>query len=77
VAHRAARQFGAVFDQPVLAVESLEALRNSHPGDEEHRKDGAPSLGSAQEKFPAEDTPVRIPAEVERLRHKESRPVRA
>jgi lipoyl(octanoyl) transferase len=77
VAHEAARQFGLVFDQQVLAVESLEALRGSHPCDKERRKDGAPSQGAANEEFPAEDTPVRVPAEVERLRHEEGRPVQA
>jgi lipoyl(octanoyl) transferase len=53
VAHRAARQFGMVFDQQVLAVESLEMLRVA--------------AGPARE-FPAEDTPVGVLPEVERLR---------
>jgi len=53
VAHQAARQFGQVFDQHVLAVESLEALR-------------AQAAEVARE-FPADDTPMRVPAEVERL----------
>ena len=50
--HQAARQFGLVFDQQVLAVESLEALR-------------AQAAAAAQ--FPAEDTPLQVPPEVERL----------
>src|ERR1700677_4569582 len=54
VAHQAARQFGQVFDQHVLAVESLEALRAQ--------------AGEAAREFPADDTPMRVPAEVERLR---------
>jgi len=54
VANQAARQFGMVFEEHVLAVESLEALR-AHAA--------LPARG-----FPAEDTPVRAPAEVERLR---------
>lgn len=50
IANRAARQFGQVFGEPVLAVESLAALRD--------RKAAA---------YPAEDTPLRVPAEVDRL----------
>jgi lipoyl(octanoyl) transferase len=54
VAHEAARQFGMVFNEQVLALESLEALRG---------------LASAQAvEFPAEDTPLQIPEEVARLR---------
>jgi lipoyl(octanoyl) transferase len=62
VAYEAARQFGRVFDQQVLAVESLADLR-SHalPGRE----------------FPAEDTPLRVPAELERLGGVGEGPVRA
>jgi lipoyl(octanoyl) transferase len=63
VAHRAARNFGLVFGQQVLAVESLAALR-------------AQAQASAPE-FPAEDTPLQVPAEVERLRGNAERPVRA
>jgi lipoyl(octanoyl) transferase len=62
VAHQAARQFGLVFDEQVLAMESVEAL-------------WATAAAAARE-FPAEDTPVRIPAEVERLRGGVERPVR-
>jgi lipoyl(octanoyl) transferase len=57
VAHQAARQFGAVFHQPVRAVESLAALRAE-----------AEAIAGAEPEFPAQDTPVRVPAEVERLR---------
>jgi lipoyl(octanoyl) transferase len=77
VAHEAARQFGLVFDEQVLAVESLEALRSSRPCGKERREDGAPNHGAAQAEYPAEDTPARAPAEVERLRHKEGRPIQA
>jgi lipoyl(octanoyl) transferase len=62
VADEAARQFGMVFDQQVLAAESLETLRGQ---------------ASAAREFPAEDTPVRVPAEVERLRGVDESPVRA
>ncbi len=50
MAHQAARLFGQVFAQRVLAVESMEALRVQSAG-----------------RFPAQDTPLRVPEEVERL----------
>jgi lipoyl(octanoyl) transferase len=59
VAHAAARQFGMVFDERVLALESLAALRES--------------AAAAVPASPAEDTPVRVPVEVERLRGGPSR----
>jgi lipoyl(octanoyl) transferase len=62
MAHQAARQFGQVFAQQVLAVESLDALR---------------AQAAAKHEFPAEDTPLRVPAEVERLHGDPERPVRA
>jgi lipoyl(octanoyl) transferase len=61
VAHRAAREFGLVFEEQVLPVESLAALRAQ--------------AASAAPNLPAEDTPLRIPAEVERLMGKEGRPI--
>jgi len=54
LAHEAARQFGIVFDQQVLAVESMEALRSQ-------------ASGQGVE-YPAEDTPLQIPEEVARLK---------
>jgi lipoyl(octanoyl) transferase len=57
VAQRAAREFGLVFDQRVLAVESLAALRAQ-----------ADAASAPEPEFPAEDTPLRVPAEIERLR---------
>jgi lipoyl(octanoyl) transferase len=62
IAHAAARQFGQVFSQQVLAVESLDALR-------QHAEAGR--------EFPAEDTPLQIPKEVERLHGDPERPVRS
>lgn len=60
IAHQAARQFGQVFNQQVLAFESLDSLRvQAQP---------APQM-------PAEDTPLQVPAEVERLHGDPSRPV--
>jgi lipoyl(octanoyl) transferase len=66
IAHEAARQFGQVFGERVLAVESLEALRAQ-----------AASASTAPAQFPAEDTPLQVPTEVERLQGNASRPVRA
>ncbi|HXR39346.1 MAG TPA: lipoyl(octanoyl) transferase LipB [Terracidiphilus sp.] len=63
VAHQAARQFGLVFDQQVLAVESLADLRAQ--------------AAAAAPAYPAEDTPLRVPAEVDRLRSATEPPVRA
>ena len=68
VAHQAARRFGLVFDQQVLAVESLAVLRAQ--AQSATREIPAPE-------FPAQDTPMRVPAEVERLIHKEERPIQA
>jgi lipoyl(octanoyl) transferase len=65
VAHRAAREFGLIFDQQVLAMESLTALRAQ-----------ADAAAPAEPEFPAEDTPLRIPAEVERLRGDTAGPAR-
>jgi lipoyl(octanoyl) transferase len=66
VAHQAARQFGMVFDEHVLAVESLKAIL-----------DALRVQASATREFPAQDTPLRAPAEVERLRGVPERFVRA
>jgi lipoyl(octanoyl) transferase len=61
VAHQAARQFGMVFNEQVLAVENLAALRTQAEATPED-----PAQSAAH--FPAEDTPLKIPKEVERLR---------
>jgi lipoyl(octanoyl) transferase len=90
VAHAAARQFGLAFDQQVLAAESLAALESQvsdarppstgsgQAFDEPRAGSGAPAQVKAAEdagpKFPAEDTPLRAPAEVERLRRGAGRP---
>jgi lipoyl(octanoyl) transferase len=64
IAHQAARQFGIVFSQQVLAVDSLEDLR-------------ARAHISNAPRAPAEDTPLQVPREIERLRGKLEPPVRA
>src|SRR6185312_3400445 len=60
VAQETARLFGQTFGVPVEEVESLTALRT--PAEEE----SVPSQFPAPQ-FPAEDTPLQIPPEVERL----------
>jgi lipoate-protein ligase B len=71
VAHQVARQFGQVFSQQILAVESLDRLLSQ-----------AAEAAFAQEdhsvpEFPAEDTPMRVPSEVERLKGRADRPAQA
>ena len=61
IAHQAARQFGQVYGEQVLAVESLDALREQ---------------AAARERFSAEDRPVEVPDEVRRLHGDPERPVR-
>ena len=62
VANQAARQFGQVFGQQVLAVESLEALR---------------AQAAESDSAHAEDTPLAVPREVERLHGEPEPSVRA
>jgi len=57
LADAAARQFGQIFNQQVLAIENLEALRAS-----------APSVPAPQQI----GVPMQVPAEVERLIHKDA-----
>ena len=67
-AEQASRQFGLVLGEQVLAVESLDALREQFAAAEQ---------AAAAQEFPAEDTPLQTPAEVERLLGGKERPVRA
>lgn len=60
MAHETARKFGQVYGQQVMAVESLDVLREQ----------------AAKRAFPAEDTPMRIPAEMEHLHGDPERPIR-
>ncbi len=70
IAERAALQFGAVFGEPVVAVESLSALRAQAQATAPGPEPPAPD-------FPAEDTPLQVPPEIERLRGKKERPIPA
>jgi len=79
IAHRAARQFGFVFNQQVLAVEDLAAVRAQAQSvlsgaAENSKPDAAHSPASD---VPAEDTPLQIPPEIERLRGAKPRPISA
>ena len=62
IAHEAARRFGQIFGQQVLAVESPDALREQACGPKQST---------------AEDTPMEVPDEVRRLHGDPERPVRA
>ncbi len=62
LAHQAARQFGQVFGEQILAVENLAALRAQAGGVPE---------------FPAQDTPLQVPAAERRLQGTPEPPLRA
>jgi len=62
IAHQAASQFGHVFSQQVLALESLDSLR---------------AHAEARKNFPTEDTPLQIPGEVRHVHGDPNRPIRA
>ena len=64
LAHQAAQQFGAVFNEPVTPVENLTALR-------------ALAASSNPPQFPANDIPLQVPPELERLHAVAERPIRA
>ena len=63
IAHQAARQFGQVFSEQILAAESLYALRDQAAA-------GRPGMAG-------EEPPLSIPREVERLEDERERPARA
>ncbi len=68
IAQQAARQFGLVFNQHVLAVASLDDLR---------AQAAATPVAFPTPAFPAQDTPLQVPAEVDHLHPAPERPVRA
>ena len=69
VADQAARHFGSVFGEQILAVESIDALRA--------QADRKVEQDLSMPSFPAQDTPLEIPREIERLHDARERPVRA
>jgi lipoyl(octanoyl) transferase len=77
IAHRAARHFGEVFNEPVELVESLTTLRAQAgaKSDSPDPDSSAPEYPAPV--FPAQDTPLQIPPEIERLRSRKDRPVSA
>ncbi|WP_420237826.1 lipoyl(octanoyl) transferase LipB [Telmatobacter bradus] len=64
-AHQAARQFGKVFGEQVLAIENMDVLRQQA------------RIAEARAKFPAEDTAATPPEPLERLRQPGGGPVSA
>ncbi len=86
LAHMAARQFGLVFNEPILALESLAVLRAQAQASAESALEppapAAPDPDSSTSEFPApvfpaNDTPLQIPPEIERLRRTKDRPIPA
>jgi lipoyl(octanoyl) transferase len=81
IAHKAARQFGFVFGQQVLALENLATLRaQAESAQSGAAADSGPepdAYHSPEPDFPAEDAPLAVPLEVERLRRSKPRPVSA
>jgi lipoyl(octanoyl) transferase len=68
LAGRAARHFGQVFNEPVELIESVDALRAQAK---------AAPLDTPAPEFPANDTPLTLPPEIERLRRTKDRPIPA
>lgn len=77
--YQAAREFGFVFGEQVLAIENLDALRALAWDASGNPAEPAPEQQFPAPKFPAEDTPLQTPPEVERLRnpHAKDRPANA
>ncbi len=76
IAHQAAGQFGQVFNEQVLALASLGALRTQAQAAPTAAPE-SPAGDSPAPVFPAEDTPLQVPHEIERLRQAKDRPVNA
>jgi lipoyl(octanoyl) transferase len=72
LAARAARQFGVVFGEPAEMLESLAALRAqaqaAPAAAPKSPETGASDQEPPAQEFPAEDTPLQVPPEIERLR---------
>ena len=77
IANQAARQFGSVFKQPMLAVESLDVLREIAARTSKREVADPDQTDPDRILFPAVDTPLQIPPDVERLRGERSHPERA
>jgi lipoyl(octanoyl) transferase len=77
LAHRSARQFGVVFNEPIEFVEDLAALRALADAAPDSVVSEFPAPDFPAPIFPAQDTPLQIPPEIERLRRSKDRPVSA
>jgi len=93
LAHRAALQFGHVLNVPVLAIDSLAALRalaqstppagsesdsaHSEIAAEPRPSNDSTAAESPTPEFPGNDIPLTIPPEIDRLRGAKPRPVSA
>jgi lipoyl(octanoyl) transferase len=71
LAEMAARQFGEVFNEPMQRIENLAALRAQMQAARETTPE------PRDPEFPAQDTPLTVPSEIDRLRRAKDRPVRA
>jgi lipoyl(octanoyl) transferase len=76
IAQQAAGQFGQVFNEQVLALDSLDALRTQAQTAPTAAPE-SPAGDSPAPVFPAEDTPLQVPREIERLHQAKDRPVNA
>jgi len=76
-AHMSAREFGLVFNEPVEFVEDLAALRALADAASNSSASEFTSPEVSAPVFPAQDTPLQIPPEIERLRGGKDRPVSA
>ena len=72
LAYRAALQFGEVFKESVGLVESLTTPRAQAGANSD-----SPDPEFPEQEFPANDAPLQIPTEIERLRPRKERPVSA
>ncbi|SPE17751.1 Octanoyltransferase [Candidatus Sulfotelmatomonas gaucii] len=76
IADMAARHFGSVFNEQMIAVESLAALRaQMRAAAESQPQPQSPEFPVPE--FPAQDTPLTVPPEIEHLRHSKDRPIPA
>jgi lipoyl(octanoyl) transferase len=77
IAQMSARQFGLVFNEPVALVENLAELRALADAEPESPASKSSASEFPAPVFPAQDTPLQIPPEIERLRRSKDRPVSA
>lgn len=76
IAHQTAREFGVVFDEQIMTIGCLDTLRAQARMAPAQMAPKAPSPAPDVPQK-AEDTPLQVPREVERLRDPRERPVNA